>query len=586
MRRALWATLLAATLPAATTARAASGSGVVGSKHDLSVTGPGPVKALTERAASVFCHVSHRGGPHGTNRPDLRGPIQPYRSSTMAGQAPSTPTGATRICLSCHDGTIALGETRTRRIEMNAAAPGGRMPPGRSLLGTDLRGTHPVSFRPVHGVKVHEPPPGDAVKLDRAGQLQCTSCHDPHREYVDAQHGDFLVKTPRSSALCLSCHSASAYQAAGGSHATSMAAPRPGILATTAERTVSEAGCLACHQSHGADERGRLVKPNPNAGDDRLCLDCHNGQVARLDVARQASKPYAHASPAGASAHDAGEGPASAAHRLPEMSMAAPRHAACVDCHDPHAATPRSATAPRASGMLAGVWGIDRNGNRVEPVQYQYEVCFKCHGDSVNQPQGRGPTPPETLRRALSETNLRRVFDPASPSSHPVVGPGRNPDVPSLLAPLSPSSVVYCTDCHASDEAAAGAGAPRGPHGSVYMHLLERNYSTLDGTAESPLAYALCYKCHDRNVLLSDRSAFRSHRRHVVDSVTPCSACHNSHGISALAGNPVNNAHLVDFDVSIVRPNARGLRQYTSRGYRTGSCALTCHGRVHDDLAY
>ena len=70
-----------------------------------------------------------------------------------------------------------------------------------------------------------------------------------------------------------------------------------------------------------------------------------------------------------------------------------------------------------------------------------------------------------------------------------------------------------------------------GAHGSTYRPLLERNYTTADFTSESPTAYALCYKCHDRDVLLSDDSAFRLHAKHVVAGRTPCSACHAAHGV-------------------------------------------------------
>ena len=159
--------------------------------------------------------------------------------------------------------------------------------------------------------------------------------------------------------------------------------------------------------------------------------------------------------------------------------------------------------------------------------------------------------------------------------------------MPSLVPPYRAGSLVYCTDCHASDDGAgAGGTGPRGPHGSMFAPLLERNYSTASPGIESPYAYALCYKCHDRNVLLSDRSAFRLHRRHVVDQQTPCATCHAAHGVSATAGTPTQNAHLIDFDVSVVRPSRTGALEYDRRGPRSGSCALTCHGAAHDNRAY
>jgi hypothetical protein len=50
--------------------------------------------------------------------------------------------------------------------------------------------------------------------------------------------------------------------------------------------------------------------------------------------------------------------------------------------------------------------------------------------------------------------------------------------------------------------------------------------------------------------------------------------------VSREAGNERNNAHLISFDLAIVRP-AHGPARYESLGSRRGSCALTCHGVTH-----
>ncbi|HET9596459.1 MAG TPA: cytochrome c3 family protein, partial [Anaeromyxobacteraceae bacterium] len=548
---------------------------------------PGPIKAVTETQVCLFCHLTHTGAAKLGNRPDSHpAKYRQYTSSTMTARAPPGPSQGTRMCLSCHDGTIAVGQTQlSGEIRMRGES---RIVAGSSSnLGTDLRRSHPVGIRQGAHPSLRRPPPGDAVHMDASGAVECTSCHDPHRENGDPIAKKFLVKTNRDSALCASCHALPLWETSAASHRVSQRPYGRAQGAPTAYGTVGENGCLACHQSHGGSDRGRLLKTGAAGNEDDACLRCHDGRVASTDVASDVRKPYAHATPGGGpSGHDQAEGPM-AATRLPETSAAAARHVACVDCHNPHAAQRQPAKAPFASGALAGVWGIDRNGNRVDPVRYEYEVCFKCHGDSANQPQARGPGGSDALRRAFTEVNLRRAFDPGAASFHPVEAAGRGTDVPSLIAPLTVASVVSCSDCHASDR--AQAGAPRGPHGSSFPHLLERNYTTRDRTAESPQAYALCYKCHDRDVLLNDgkqpgaraTSAFWLHRRHVADQQAPCSACHNSHGVSSLAGNPTSNAHLVDFDVSIVQPNAERQRQYTSGGGRSGGCALSCHGVDH-----
>ncbi len=222
----------------------------------------------------------------------------------------------------------------------------------------------------------------------------------------------------------------------------------------------------------------------------------------------------------------------------------------------------------------------------MDPARLEYQVCLKCHGDSANKPQLTGRRAPGAPARALPEYNLRLVFSPSAASAHPVAAPARAGS-PSLKAPLGVGSQIRCTDCHASDDGPGADGSgPRGPHGSVHQFLLERAYSTRDHSVESPAAYALCYKCHDRDVLLSDRSTFPAHQRHVVASGVPCSACHTAHGVAGGSGTAAGNAHLIDFDTAIVQPTASGQRQYTSYGRGAGSCSVSCHGRSHDQTRY
>jgi hypothetical protein len=312
-------------------------------------------------------------------------------------------------------------------------------------------------------------------------------------------------------------------------------------------------------------------------GDD-LCLDCH-GDGSAKPIAALYRKPYGHGIPL-TGRHDAAEGKyAPPGRRLPESSAGTPRHVACVDCHNPHASNGAPSIAPSAGGALAGVWGIGLDGEPVTPARYEYEVCFKCHADSANMPQNAALRLPGTARRANDDFNLRRVFAPDAVSSHPVAVAGRAGPSPSLDPSASRS--VLCSDCHASDAAGGAPASARGPHGSSYRFILARQYLTQDLAAESPEAYALCYGCHVRDVLLSSRSTFPLHRRHVVDQAAPCSACHDAHGISAQSGTLRNNAHLVSFDLEIVKAGTAANPSYEGAAPGRGSCNLTCHGALH-----
>jgi predicted CXXCH cytochrome family protein len=592
MKRLLAIALLAASGPAG------AGS-VVGSKHDFSARGPGEHRATTEPDACIFCHIAHHSSSLAlSNRPETTAPHRPYESTTMSA-SPGGPTGSSRLCLSCHDGTIAVGQTRNGAIPMK----GGDRPIAagkRANLGTDLRRSHPVSMRASPAGKTRAPARGDAVRLDRAGLVQCTSCHDPHDEWRDPLAGKFLVKS--AATLCASCHTpgsgtttathlgsrpiasqqagaAAARLAARMSLSAGEAQPDAPSPAEPSAMSAANVACGACHTPHSADVRGRLMKDG--RVEDDTCLSCHSGTGQKV-ISADLAKPSAHVTTE-KGRHDAAEGPTAPESRmLPEKSPGAPRHVTCVDCHDPHSSNPQPSVAPAIPGALAGVWGIDLNGQRVAPARYEYEVCLKCHGESANKPDPDEPGL-RRVRRARRDDNLRLVFGRDAVSSHPVAAPGRNPDVPSLRTPYSVSALVFCTDCHASDSGpGAGGEGARGPHGSVYPFMLERQYLTDDYTPEGPSAYALCYKCHDREILLSDGSAFPLHRRHVVERSAPCSACHAAHGISREAGNERNNAHLISFDLTIVRPGVgTGPARYDSSGPRHGSCALTCHGVTH-----
>lgn len=541
---------------------------IVDTRHNLSITGPGPVRSTTEGEVCVFCHVPHharRDIPYLWNRNDSTANYIPYSSTTLQATV-GQPTGASKLCLSCHDGTIALGALINRPQEVPFAGGIRFIPEGRARLGTDLSDDHPVSFVYDSGLASLNPelanpstlPP--EVRLDRNNELQCTACHDPH----DDSNGKFLVMPNQYSALCTTCHSKDGWPQS--SHATSGRSWN-GIGASpwfgSPYPTVAENGCANCHVTHMAGGHQRLMN---YAVEEDNCLVCHNGNAATHNISGELTKPFGHFVQNYFGVHDPAEN---------FTVGGVQKHVECADCHDPHQsnATP-SLGAPSVSGATLGASGIDTSGQAVRNARNEYEICFKCHGDN-----NFVATPPIT--RQLHETNTRLEFDLASPSSHPVTGPRNNPNVPSLLAPYTSASVILCTDCHGNDD----AFGPKGPHGSMNRYLLSKNYITADNTTETPAAYELCYSCHSRSSILADQS-FKRHRQHIVDVRAPCSACHDAHGVSSVGGNPINNAHLINFDLSIVQPDSQGRLYYEKTGIYKGTCYLSCHGRNHNPRNY
>lgn len=288
--------------------------------------------------------------------------------------------------------------------------------------------------------------------------------------------------------------------------------------------------------------------------------------MASSNIEAELNKPYRHNVYGYLGIHDP-----------QENASAQVRHVECTDCHNGHAVTNQSASAPNASGKIKQVQGIDSNGNQVTSIQYEYQLCYRCHADNTDKPSS--PT-----TRSISQNNVRLEFDPNNPSFHPIEAAGINSDVPSLIPPLTESSIIYCTDCHAGNSGSSG-----GPHGSIYPQILKYNYSKSDYQIESYSAYELCYQCHDRNAIINkDTNKFfkEVHRKHIQEEDAPCNACHDPHGISSSQGNSTNNSHLINFDISIVSKNRDGQRYFEDRGYYRGACYLMCHGEDHHAKDY
>ncbi len=545
----------------------AASMSVAVSKHNLSASGPSAIKAISEGEICIFCHAPHRARFIGLlwNRQDSTATYIPYDSTTITSLV-GQPTGSSRLCLSCHDGTIALGAVVSRAAEIDMVQ---RFLDTSAKVGTDLSDDHPISFVYDSSLSLSNPEykdPSlliDEVSLDNNNELQCTSCHDPH----DDSFGQFLKVDNTFSALCLHCHQPTGWDTS--IHKLSNA-PWNGAIPDpwphTNWITVDNNACENCHRPHHAGGRERLLN---KANEEDNCYSCHNGNVAALNIQSEFSKTSSHPVAVTVGIHDP-----------TEDFLSMQRHVECVDCHNPHQVNSTTATAPSVNGRLAGVSGVSATGSPVANASYEYEVCFKCHAESA---QGAAPVP-----RQILEINTRSEFDLSNPSFHPVVGPRQSPEVPSLLPQYNSSSVIYCTDCHNNDNGpGAGSTGPAGPHGSQNPYLLERQYVMIDNTVETPDTYALCYKCHDRTSILSNQS-FPEHSRHIKGMMlrTPCSVCHDPHGISSAQGTVLNNSHLINFDLSVVlQETGSGLIKFEDSGTFTGSCTLNCHGRNHDPLA-
>ena len=570
MRYALPLLLLAA---APSAAFAAPHRGVAGSKHDLSTAGPGPIRAMSERNPCAFCHLPHRGRddePAGSRADPLA--VREQHDAGARGEAERRDPRLPLLPRRDHRGRRDAGAADPART--SPTDPGGR---GRRTSAPISARAHPVSFAPAAaGGETRPPPPG---RRGEARPQRRAPVHRLPRSAPGVRRGSRPRDVPREASGELR---ALPHVSRGRPGRARGREPRErhGARRTDARgspwrrvgrlRGVPRLPSSARRRAERADARqapGRRRRALPALPlRDRGPSERRRG----LDASRSATRG------ASAASTTRRKGRPARGDRCPRRRRArrATRPASTATIR-----TRRGTTRPparrRIGGALAGASGVDLSGQRVEPARFEYEVCLKCHGDSVNKPQPLGGRRGDSVRRASGDPNLRLQLSPSARSFHPVAVPGRSAEVPGLKPPYTTQSVIACGDCHASDggPGAGGAGA-RGPHGSIYPFLLER--ATRRATAAWRARARMRSATSATIATSSSRIAPASRRtaQHVVEQGSPCSACHTAHGVSSERVLPDEGAHLVDFDLSIVQARG-GLRRVP--GCRAGRRQLHPH---------
>lgn len=524
--------------------------------HNLSFSGRGKVRAVSETEVCIFCHSSHSGAVAEKtplwNRSLTSVVYTPYTSSTMDAVT-GQPTGHSKLCLSCHDGTIALGSVNTlkkhrKQIALVGAGVRGEIPGNlldrnsRSNLGTDLSNDHPVSFvfdallvgkdkellLPGRAETVHLYSGANPMVSDN---VQCTSCHDPHEDVI----GKFLKKDVmgQKDNLCLTCHLKPDWT--GSSHEGSSTY----FPARQKIKMVKDYSCVACHEGHVEEGAQFLLKDGAdrlgNPAQEETCYVCHKeenlGGVSydiasqfrkghtggsAMDLTKPGHQPIITSEPKEGVLLEPGTGSSMSRH-------VDTQHVECSDCHNPHRLA--------RGNTLKGAKGIDINGNMVGAYTgntrdpYEYEICFRCHGDTYTKVVST-PYPDNTVIRPKGGSNKKKEFATTSDnmSYHPVYAKGKNTsaalDRQMAFAGLTTTSTIGCGDCHNNDETGRVSGSaskfqstvtsPKGPHGSVYQNILRANYSTVVGTPTASALtsygkdnFALCYLCHDETAFTS-----------------------------------------------------------------------------------
>jgi predicted CXXCH cytochrome family protein len=150
----------------------------------------------------VTCHTAHNAGagtlgmaiplwagldPNYTQPGFTMYPVKDHNDVTPD----TSPTGASGVCLSCHDGSSDLMD-------------GGNVI-GSNDLGTTLTNMHPISFTYKDGVSGYKSLSSvdGAGYLDASDKVQCSSCHEIHDDSVGKALRDEVAT---NSTLCKTCH--------------------------------------------------------------------------------------------------------------------------------------------------------------------------------------------------------------------------------------------------------------------------------------------------------------------------------------------------------------------------------------------
>ncbi len=182
---------------------------ILGSAHDFSALSP-------QQELCIFCHTPHDADISVVDAPLWNHEVttknfQVYNSPSMDATV-GQPAGASKLCLSCHDGTVA--------VDSYGGDSGSIFLGGDSAVGADeLANDHPVSFTYDDSLAALDgelnPPSSTASSLGGTiaqnlllgNQMECSSCHDVHNKAAaEAVNDNLLVISRVQSQLCLTCH--------------------------------------------------------------------------------------------------------------------------------------------------------------------------------------------------------------------------------------------------------------------------------------------------------------------------------------------------------------------------------------------
>lgn len=331
----------------------------------------------------------------------------------------------------------------------------------------------------VDDVKEH------TFSIARQGSALCTHCHDME---ID---GAAVIHTPVAEGNCTGCHDPH-----GGSHRLLLKAPTVDQLCRTCHEDVignarhvhgpvAAGACVVCHLPHASAHAGLLRAPGAD-----LCKECHVTIATQLDTMRVVHEPVRDNCQGCHDAH---------ASDHPMMLLDEPQ-TLCLNCHESIRHTVETATTQHAAvtsdRQCLNCHDAHASDHPRMLLADMKTLCFECHDRELPLPGGG------TL------ANIKAVIEAGT----------------SLHGPVAQDN---CAACHMI-------------HGGDNFRMLIREYPPEFYASFAEERYALCFSCHDRQLVYDQRTTsltdFRNgdlnlHYLHVNRETKgrTCRACHDTH---------------------------------------------------------
>ena len=189
---------------------------IAGTAHDFSTETWAPA----QNKVCAVCHTTHNAtavasAPLWDHQTTAVAGYTLYSSASFdlhGGTTITDPGASSKLCLSCHDGTVALENFGGVTNGSNFINPASRI---GGVTGGNLHNEHPISFEYTDALAavdggLHAPSStasglGSTIENDMlfAGKMECASCHDVHNRYGVP---GLLKMSNTNSELCLTCH--------------------------------------------------------------------------------------------------------------------------------------------------------------------------------------------------------------------------------------------------------------------------------------------------------------------------------------------------------------------------------------------